>query len=261
MRPKLRQNAILDLLRQHERLSVAALAERLAISQESIRRDLTALASRNLVRKLHGSATLPPTDMESPFNVRVGEMAAQKRQIARAAAALPGEGDSLFIDTGSTTIAFAEELARRERLTVVTNSPAIADRLARTRRFTGVFLLGGQYHAEVDETVGPLCCEQIRRFRTVHAFLTVGAVSPDGFMNFDIDEAEVARTMVEQADEVTLLADSSKFKRTALFEVGPLSAVRRLVTDGPPPERLARALEAAGVEVIIAKADQLPDNC
>lgn len=252
MRPKPRRNAILDLLHQHERLSVADLADRVASSQETIRRDLTALASQNLVRKFHGGATLSPADTESPFDVRVGEMAAQKRQIARVAAALPAEGESLFIDTGSTTIAFADELARRERLTVVTNSPAIADRLARTRRFSGVFLLGGQYHAEVDETVGPLCCEQVRRFRTVHAFLTVGAVSPDGFMNFDIDEAEVARAMVEQADQVTLLADSSKFARTALFEVGPLSSARRLVTDAAPPEPLARALETAGVQVIVA---------
>lgn len=252
MRPKPRRNAILDLLHQHERLSVADLADRVASSQETIRRDLTALASQNLVRKFHGGATLSPADTESPFDVRVGEMAAQKRQIARVAAALPAEGESLFIDMGSTTIAFADELARRERLTVVTNSPAIADRLARTRRFSGVFLLGGQYHAEVDETVGPLCCEQIRRFRTVHAFLTVGAVSPDGFMNFDIDEAEVARAMVEQAEHVTLLADSSKFSRTALFEVGPLSSARRLVTDAAPPEPLGRALEAAGVQVIIA---------
>lgn len=252
MRPEPRRIAILDLLGQHGRLSVADLAGRVASSHETIRRDLSALAAQNLVRKFHGGATLSPVDVESPFSVRVGEMAAQKRQIARVAADLPAEGDSLFIDTGSTTIAFADELARRERLTVVTNAPAIADRLARTRRFTGVFLLGGQYHGEVDETVGPLCCEQIRRFRTVHAFLTVGAVSPDGFMNFDIDEAEVARAMVEQADQVTLLADSSKFARTALFEVGPLSSARRLVTDAAPPEPLARALEAAGVQVIIA---------
>lgn len=252
MRPKSRRTAILDLLQQHERLSVAELADRVASSQETIRRDLTALASQDLVRKFHGGATLPPAGTESPFSVRVGEMAAQKRQIALTAAALPADGDSLFIDTGSTTIAFADELAKRGGLTVVTNSPAIAERLARTQTFTGVFLLGGQYHATVDETVGLLCREQIRRFRTTHAFLTIGALSPEGIMNFDIDETEVARAMVDQADQVTLLADSSKFSRTALFEVAPLSAARRLVTDAPPPGPLARALEAANVEVIIA---------
>lgn len=252
MRPDHRRTAILDLLRQHERLSVADIAGRVASSQETIRRDLSALASRSLVRKFHGGATLRPADTESPFSTRMSERAAQKRQIARAASLLPAEGESLFIDTGSTTIAFADELARRARLTVVTNSPAIANRLARSPGFSGVFLLGGQYHAEVDETVGPLCLEQIRRFRATHAFLTIGALSPDGFMNFDIDEAEVARAMVAQADQVTLLADSSKFSRTALFEVAPLAAARRLITDAPPPGRLARALEAAGVEVVLA---------
>ena len=95
MRPQPRRTTILDLLRQHERLSVADLADRVASSQETIRRDLTALASQNLVRKFHGGAALPPADTESPFSVRVGEMAAQKRQIARVAATLPAEGESL----------------------------------------------------------------------------------------------------------------------------------------------------------------------
>lgn len=240
------------MLKQHERMSVAEIAERVSTSQETIRRDLTALAAQNLIRKFHGGATLPPIRKENPFDVRMGEMAAQKRQIAMLAGTLPAEGDSLFIDTGSTTIAFAEELALRSRLTVVTNSPAIASRLSRASGFTSVFLLGGKLHAEVDETVGLLCIEQIKRFRTTHAFLTIGALQPEGIMNFDVDEAEVARSMVAQAEQVTLLADSSKFSRTALFEVAPLQAAHRLVTDAPPPPHLAAALERAEVEVLIA---------
>lgn len=252
MRPEPRRSAILDLLQKHARLTVAELAHETGCSQETIRRDLSALAAQNLLRKFHGGAETPQPDQESPFSIRMGEHALQKRQIARLAASLPDEGSSIFIDTGSTTVAFAEELAQRHRLTVVTNSPAIAGRLTRTRNFAGVFLLGGEYHPEVDETVGPLCIEQIKRFRTTHAFLSVGALGPDGFMNFDIAEAEVARAMMAQADSITLLADSSKFSRTALFEVGPLRSARRLVTDAAPPERTARALDAAGVEVLVA---------
>ncbi len=252
MRPDSRRTAILDLLREHSRLSVAELSGRIGTSQETIRRDLSSLASHSLLRKFHGGAELQAADRESPFDVRMGQHVAQKRQIARLAALLPGEGESLFIDTGSTTVAFAEELARRNRLTAVTNSPVIAGQLRRAGRFAGVFLLGGEYHSEVDETVGPLCIEQIRRFRTTHAFLTIGALGPEGIMNFDINEAEVARAMVAQADRVTILADSSKFMRTALFEVGPLSCASRLVTDAPPPERIRRALETANVELLIA---------
>ena len=252
MRPDPRRTAIMDLLQQRSRLTVAELAQTTGSSHETIRRDLSVLAAQNLLRKFHGGAELPQPDQESPFSIRMGEHAQQKRQIARLAASLPEEGSSIFIDTGSTTIAFAEELARRHRLTVVTNSPAIAERLARTRNFNGVFLLGGEYHPEVEETVGPLCIEQIKRFRTSHAFLTIGALGPHGIMNFDINEAEVARAMIAQADSVTLLADSSKFSRSALFEVGPLRCARRLITDGLPPERTARALDAAGVEVLVA---------
>ena len=234
MRPEPRRTAILDLLREHSRLSVAELSGWTGTSQETIRRDLSSLASQNLLRKFHGGAELAPADKESPFDVRMGEHAAQKRQIARLAASLPSEGETLFIDTGSTTIAFAAELAHRNRLTAVTNSPTIAGQLRRAGGFTGVFLLGGEYHSEVDETIGPLCIEQIKRFRTTHAFLTIGALGPEGIMNFDINEAEVARAMVAQADRVTVLVDSSKFTRTALFEVGPLSCASRLVTDAPP---------------------------
>lgn len=242
----------MELLQTRARLTVAELSRQTGNSQETIRRDLSAMAAQNMLRKFHGGAELMQADEESPFSVRMGENAVQKRSIGRLAATLPEEGSSMFIDTGSTTIAFADELAQRQRLTVVTNSPAIAARLARTRGFSGVFLLGGEYHAEVEEAVGPLCIDQIKRFRTTHAFLTIGALGPDGIMNFDINEAEVARAMIAQADSVTLLADTSKFKRTALFEVGPLSCATRLVTNAPPPERTARALEAAGVEVLIA---------
>ena len=258
MRPSERQSAIVDLLRQRERLTVADLADQLAASQETVRRDLTALASQNLIRKFHGGATLPQIDRESPFNVRMSEMAAEKQQIARLAATIPTEGDSLFIDTGSTTIAFAQELALRTRLTVVTNSPAIAARMAHANALSTVFLLGGRHHASVEETVGSLCIEQIKRFRTTHAFLTIGALRPEGIMNFDVDEAEVARAMVAQADQVTLLADSSKFSRTGLFEVGPLEAATRLVTDAEPPPALAQALQKAGVEVLVASSQ--PDR-
>ena len=253
MRPETRQNAILSMLKQHGRLTVNELANNFSSSHETIRRDLTALADQNLIRKFHGGAILPQVEVENPFSVRMGEMAAEKKMIARLAATLPAEGDSLFIDTGSTTLAFAEELARRTRLTVITNAPAIASLLSRTNGFGNVFLLGGKYHSEVDETVGPLCVEQIKRFRTTHAFLTLGALRPEGIMNFDVDETEVARAMVAQAGEVTLLADSSKFSRSALFEVAPLVAARRLVTDSRPPPHLLKALEGAGVEVLIAK--------
>lgn len=259
MRPNMRRTAILELVRQHSRLSVADLSGRIGTSQETIRRDLSSLAAQNLLRKFHGGAEMPIADRESPFSVRMGEHATQKRQIAHLAATLPGDGESLFIDTGSTTLAFAAELARRNRLTVVTNSPVIAGQLQRASGCAGVFLLGGKYHSEVDETVGPLCIEQIRRFRTTHAFLTIGALGAEGIMNFDIDEAEVARAMVGQADQVTILADSSKFTRRALFEVGPLSCAARLVTDARPPDGLSHALETAGVEVLIAPPLQ-PDS-
>src|ERR1700722_18134623 len=114
MRPQERRERILELLRDSEsgRLTVEELAERLKISQETARRDLAHLASGGLISKFHGGATLPQPSGEGPFRIRMAESLREKRAIARAAAALFRPGDTLLIDTGSTTIFFAEELAR-----------------------------------------------------------------------------------------------------------------------------------------------------
>ncbi|MCO1949264.1 DeoR/GlpR transcriptional regulator, partial [Pseudomonas aeruginosa] len=127
MRPEERRRHILELLRQRERISVDELARTLSTSQETIRRDLAALAEQGLVSKFHGGAALPPSgEHENAFQTRMNEHAQEKRAVARYAAGLFGPGDSIFIDTGTTTLLFARELARQSHLTVITNSLLIA---------------------------------------------------------------------------------------------------------------------------------------
>ncbi|OKO43471.1 hypothetical protein AM469_001557 [Pseudomonas aeruginosa] len=127
MRPEERRRHILELLRQRERISVDELARTLSTSQETIRRDLAALAEQGLVSKFHGGPPLPPSgEHENAFQTRMNEHAQEKRAVARYAAGLFGRGDSIFIDTGTTTLLFARELARQSHLTVITNSLLIA---------------------------------------------------------------------------------------------------------------------------------------
>ena len=147
----------------------------LAASRETIRRDLATLDGRGLARRVHGGA-LSREDggapVEGPFAARRLENVEAKRAVARAAAATLGPGDSLFVDTGTTTLHFADELARVEGLTVVTNSAAIAERAGRARGST-VYLLGGEFRPEARETVGAMTLAQIGELRAAHAF-------PDG---------------------------------------------------------------------------------
>lgn len=250
LRPGQRRDRIVGLLRERERLSVEFLAGELAASPETVRRDLAALARSGVIRKFHGGASLPETEGEGAFQTRLSEHPQEKRAVARRAATLFAPGDTLFVDTGTTTVVFAEELARRSGLTVVTNSVTIAQLVGRGGNNT--FLIGGEYRDEAVQTLGALAVEQIGRFRADHAVLTVGAIEPAGVMDYDLGEAELARAMIAQAQTVTVLADSSKLGRRGLFLICPLTRIHRLVVDSAPKGSLAEALLGAGTEVIVA---------
>jgi DeoR/GlpR family transcriptional regulator of sugar metabolism len=255
-RPNTRRERIVQMVRERERVSVDTLAEALGASRETIRRDLTDLAERGRLRKIHGGAIfveprLYEPSIEGPFQARLSLNADGKRAIARCAIRLFGPGDTMFVDTGTTTLLFAEEVAQASGLTTITNSAAIAA-LASRGASNMTFLIGGEYLADSTENLGPLAVEQIGRFHAIHAVLAVGSVETVGILDFDAKEADVARAMIAQARSVTVLADASKFARGGLIKVAPLSAVARLITDAEPPSEIASALKDAGVSVILA---------
>jgi len=255
MRPTIRRERIEQVVRERERVTVDALADLLGASRETIRRDLTDLAERGRVRKFHGGATLAEPRLqdadEGSFQGRLLENPDAKRAIARRAIQLFQPGDTLFVDTGTTTLWFAEELAWATGLTVITNSAAIAALSARGPS-SSTFLIGGEYRADGTENLGPLAVEQIGKFHAIHSVLAVGSVETVGFLDFDVREADVARAMIAQARSVTVLADGSKFGRGGLIKIASLDAVSRIVTEADPPSDIARALDDARTELIKA---------
>ena len=249
--PRQRHQMILDFARQKGRILVDDLAARLSASNETIRRDLNQLAAAGLLRKFHGGACLPSLMDENPFSSRMSEQAGAKRAIALATAQLFNGGETLFIDTGTTTLFVAEELAKLGNLSVVTNSSAIAATLSRSGNT--VFLLGGLFQSDARETTGEATVEQIGNFRAAHVVLTIGAIHPHvGIMDFSLGEAQVARAMIAQAEKLTVVADNSKIGRSAFAKVCGIEAIDRFVTDQPLPADMAEALRAAGAEIIIA---------
>ncbi|MFT3732166.1 MAG: DeoR/GlpR family DNA-binding transcription regulator [Hyphomicrobium sp.] len=257
MRPNLRRQRIEQVVRARERVTVDALAELLGTSRETIRRDLTDLAERGRVRKIHGGATvaeprLADVDVEGSFQGRLQENADAKRAIARRAIALFQPGDTLFVDTGTTTLWFAEELSSASGLTVITNSTAIAALAARSPS-NSTYLIGGEYRADGTENLGPLAVEQIERFHAIHAVLAVGSVETSGIFDFDVREADVARAMIAQSRSVTVLADASKFGRGGLLKIAAFDAIARIVTDSNPPPEIVGALADATTELILAR--------
>ncbi len=252
MVPEQRREAILDLGRRGGELRVDDLAGRFGVSRETVRRDLARLDASGLLRRIHGGALSAQTGAEAPFRTRTGENAEAKQRIARSAARLFEEGDTLMIDAGSTTEALAAELAGAGRFTVITNAAGVARRLHCGGSASRVYLIGGEYRGESGETVGSVALDQIARYRADHAVLTVGAIDPaHGFMDYDVEEAMIARAMIRQAQHVTFIADHSKFGRVAMAHVCDLSAVNRLVTERAPPAPTEEALRAAGIDLII----------
>ena len=253
MTPAERRERIVILVRQRGRITVDELAGILGISRETVRRDLTLLADAGKVHKFHGGASLPLSGGEGPFQARMGRNALQKTRIAKAAARLIAPGETLFVDTGSTTLYFAEELARIEGLTVITNSCDIARILGDGAGQARVFMLGGVFNSGNRQTTGTMAMEQMRAFRAHHCMLTIGALDTrTGAMDYDYAEAQVARAMIEQSETLTILVDSSKFGAVASFEVCPLSRIDNLVCDALPPEPLREALKAANVALHVA---------
>ena len=203
---------------------------------------------------MHGGATASPRKQEEgPFQNRMRQQVAVKRAIARhmAKALLPG--DSFFIDTGSTTLFLAEEIAKLNHLTIITNSAEIAE-LCQRGQGNRVMLIGGEFRSPGRETLGPLAVAQIGQMRAARVVLTVAAVIESGVFDMDPQEAEVARAMIAQSDEVTVLADSTKMGRAGVFELCPMARVGRIVSDAMD-RPLRDAAEALGVRVEIVTAE------
>lgn len=246
------QSAILDALRVSGRESIATLAERLRVSDETVRRHVKDLVDQGAVHRVHGGVILAGALAEPPFSRRIKERVAAKRAIAKAVAEQVADGMTLLIDSGSTTTYIAQALLQKSGLTVVTNSLEIARTLV-GRGDCVVHMTGGVLRADIGAAVGHETLELIKEFRGDLAILSIGAVDArDGYMDFDIDEARVARTMIDRAERVIVAADAWKFTAKARVRVCSFEPVSLLVTDETPPAALRQRLNAAGTELITA---------
>lgn len=245
-----RQSEILKLVRQHGSCSVGELAERLQVSGETIRRNVKPLVADGLVQKVHGGIILPEQYHEPPIQKRMTQQEEAKIEIAALVARTLPDGESLVIDTGSTTSYIAQALGDHKNLTVVTNSSYIANRLA-SRNGNRVFMAGGELRAHDAAAFGPSAVDFVQRFEVRYAILSMAAVhETKGCMDYHLCEAEFSQAIIRQAETVVIAADSTKFGRTGLVKVCDLEDIDRLVTDSAPPSKLAKRLDECGVEVL-----------
>jgi len=245
-----RHSDILKILETEGTATIAALADRLGVSLETVRRDVRPLTEAGTLTRVHGAVGLAGQLGEAPFQKRMRENAAAKQAIARAVAGMVRDGDSLMLDTGTTTSFVARELADHRRLTVVTNSTDIA-RILATRNGNRVFLAGGALRPDSGAAFGKSALDFIAGFRVRLTILSVGAVDETGLMDYDLEEAELARLMLTRADRRAVVTDHTKFGRAGLIRVAGFDGIDTLVTDHPPPAAIATALAAAGAALTL----------
>jgi len=251
-----REREIIEALRMKGGSSrIQPLAVQLGVSEETIRRNVKKLADDGLVRKVHGGVHLPDAEIEPSFQQRMDQNPDAKRRIAARVAAIVRNGDSLFLDIGSTTAYIARALRGHRDLFVVTNSVAVAHLLA-ARNNNRVFMAGGELRAHDGGAFGAEAIAFVRRFQVDYAICSATAINADrGFVLFDLQEAEFSREIMLRARTRIVAADSTKFGRGGPIVACDPSIVDKLVTDAPPPADLCTAMEAWSLEIIVADND------
>jgi DeoR family fructose operon transcriptional repressor len=237
-------------------VTVARLAQRFNVSADTIRRDLDQLDADGVLIRTHGGAVSLSASPrpETALDVRARMQASAKDSIGALAASLIPDGASILINAGTTTLAVIRHLQDHRDLTIATNSLAIPAEIPPTI-FRDLYVIGGVVRLSAQATVGPLVFPigpgGDVDIRCDFVLIAVGAVSHDrGYSTSNPGEAAMMGEMLTRADEVIVLADSTKFGRRLFAQVAELGRADRLVTDAAPPDDLAAALSAAGVEVL-----------
>jgi DeoR family transcriptional regulator of aga operon len=249
-----RRRRIMEVLDAQERVTVDELVPRFGVSAVTIRGDLDALAGAGAVIRSHGGALKrveAPEDV--PITVKETLHHAEKVRIGHAAAQMIRDGETIMLDSGTTTAEIARQLKflKVQSLNVITNALNIAMELANLPHVR-LIMIGGILRQMSYSLAGPHAEQTLRGLHADRLFLGVDGLDPDiGLMTPDLLEAQLNAIMIQVSREVVVVADSSKFQRRSLSVIAKLDAVHKLITDhGTTPEVVA-ALRARNVEVIV----------
>lgn len=246
-----RRHRILEVLRARGGFaSLTELASELAASESTIRRDLEHLEKAGAARRTHGGAFYAG---QAPIQPYVGSEPAnweKKQAIAERAARLIENGDTLLLDGGSTTYELARLLVDRQ-LQVVTNSLPVANLFA-ANAYVDLMLVGGYVYPRTGVMLGPHANEMLEKINVRKALLSVAGINEKGFYNNNLLLVETERAMFRSAEQVIVLADSTKFGRQGLVHLCELGAASTVVVDAGIPAPWRDMLISAGVELLVA---------
>ena len=249
---------IMTILLQDKKVIAKDLAARFGVSLESIRRDLSELEQQGAVRKFYGGAALVeermPEGEAAVFQVRLTEHDTEKQAIARAAAALIGDGETVYLDSGTTAAALIPYLRQRQNLTVITRSLRSAAQLGMCENLT-VYCLGGAVKVDTLVNTGFMAQECLNYFSHIDTVILSGdgLVAQQGVVDFGMENLSFKRSLVERSGRVVVVIDGSKFGRTAHCITCPADRIATLVTDPHVPDDALDILRMQGVETVVAQ--------
>jgi len=251
---KERRALILQRLEQQAEVRVTDLSRETGISEVTIRKDLTVLQRRHLLLRTRGGAMRKPVENQNEdttidrkrlFNVK------EKEHIGIEASKMIKEGDFIMLDSGTTTLEIARHLDKFHNLRIITNAMNIATELMKYKRFD-VVLLGGNIRINSHSMVGPLALSVLRNFSRYKLFLGVDSFSiENGISTPNMEEALLNQLMIQQADQVIAVFDSSKFNKRSFVHVANINEIDCIITDRAIPSGMASKLKSYGVEVRI----------
>jgi DeoR family transcriptional regulator of aga operon len=254
-----RMSRVLELLETQDAVSVTGLARAFAVSEVTIRSDLASLARQGRVARIRGGArALQRGQSEVAFDVRLRVQEHEKRAIARAAAAMVGDGEAIALDSSTTAFYIALELREKHELVVVTNGLRVAMALADAPGVS-VIVPGGILRLAAMSLVGDFASGVLRTTSIGKGFFGARGISIErGLMDLNPDEVRLKREMAEVCEKVVGIFDNTKWHRTALLSFVPSQRIDAIVTDeGAPAEAVAQWRERKVEVVTAAIADEL----
>ena len=244
-----RQSEILEIARVEGRVTVEALSQRFLVTLQTIRRDLSELADAGQLDRVHGGAVLRIGVANIGYAQRRRMNEAAKAAIARACAAAIPHNSSLILNLGTTTEAVARELLQHSNITVITNNMNVANTLV-ANPGCEVIVAGGALRRSDGGLVGELTTQFFGQFKVDYAVIGASALDEDGdLLDFDLAEVRVSKAIIAQSRAAYLVADQSKFRRTAPARVASLGDLAAFYTDAPVGDALDRKCRDWGCQV------------
>lgn len=242
----MRHTKLLNLVNREKRISVTELSRELGVSEVTIRKDLTILEQKGLLRREHGYAVMITSDdiaNQLSFNYE------RKHRIAMRAAETVHNGETVIIDSGACCTLLAEELATNRRdVTIITNSAFLAA-FVHKQPNAHIILLGGDYQNESQVMVGPMVKKCVDNFHVDKIFVSADGFTDAGFMSDNLMRTEAIQALAEHANQVIVLTESSTFEETGAVIAFPLQEIQMLYTDEAIEDRYIQALHEHDIHV------------